>query len=264
MSSNKADQKRPVLWHIPVSHYNEKVRWALDFKGVECERKAPPPPAHMAVALWKTRGAEKTFPLLELDGRAIGDSTAIIAALEQRYPDPALYPEDAADLTRALELEDFFDEELGPHSRLLAFHHIRRDPEALSEFTAELLPPPMADNATARKVAAKGGSAFTEIRYRVSGEEAAELAAAKILEAFDRLELELERGGGEYLVGNRFSVADLTAASLLEPVVIPPEGPKRPDPPEPYEQFRAPLRERRGYKWVAEMFARHRRDATRP
>ena len=22
----------PMLWHIPLSHFNEKVRWALDFK----------------------------------------------------------------------------------------------------------------------------------------------------------------------------------------------------------------------------------------
>ena len=38
---------RPTLWHIPVSHYNEKVRWALDWKGIEHERRAPPPPLHM-------------------------------------------------------------------------------------------------------------------------------------------------------------------------------------------------------------------------
>jgi hypothetical protein len=23
----------PVLWHLDISHYNEKVRWALDYKG---------------------------------------------------------------------------------------------------------------------------------------------------------------------------------------------------------------------------------------
>jgi len=23
----------PVLWHFPISHYNEKARWALDWKG---------------------------------------------------------------------------------------------------------------------------------------------------------------------------------------------------------------------------------------
>ena len=24
----------PLLWHIPLSHYSEKVRWALDHKGI--------------------------------------------------------------------------------------------------------------------------------------------------------------------------------------------------------------------------------------
>ena len=32
---------KPILWHIEISHYNEKARWALDHKGVEHERRAP-------------------------------------------------------------------------------------------------------------------------------------------------------------------------------------------------------------------------------
>ena len=24
----------PVLWQLEISHYNEKARWALDYKGV--------------------------------------------------------------------------------------------------------------------------------------------------------------------------------------------------------------------------------------
>ena len=59
---------QPVLWHIEISHFNEKARWALDYKGVEHERRAPTPGAHMLVALWLTRGHNKTFPLLQLDG----------------------------------------------------------------------------------------------------------------------------------------------------------------------------------------------------
>ncbi len=70
----------PVLWHLPISHYNEKARWALDYKGVEHRRRPVPPPAHMAVAYAVTRGRGYTVPLLQLDGRAISDSTAIIAA----------------------------------------------------------------------------------------------------------------------------------------------------------------------------------------
>src|SRR5262245_8514181 len=94
----------------------------------------------MAVALWLTRGRCKTFPLLQLDGQAIGDSTEIIAALERRFPDPPLYPEDPEELRRALGLEEFFDEELGPHVRLYAFHEATKDPEVVERFTVDLLP----------------------------------------------------------------------------------------------------------------------------
>jgi glutathione S-transferase len=260
---SKADGD-PVLWHIPVSHYNEKVRWALDLKGVDAVRRTPPPGAHIAVAIWLTKGSGMTFPLLQLDGRAIGDSTEIIAALEARYPDPPLYPDDPAELDRALELEDFFDEELGPHSRLLAFHELGRSEPSLRQFTADILPASLAGNDRVVAVATKGTAAFARARYRVASEASADLARAKILAAFDRLEAELHAGPGDYLVGDRFTVADLTAASLFAPVVGPPEGPASPGRPPSYEDFCRPLRERPGFEWVEQTFSRHRQDAVRP
>ncbi len=251
--------QKPVLWHIEISHYNEKARWALAYKGVEHERRAPTPGAHMVVALWLTRGRHKTFPLLQLDGEAIADSTAIIAALERRFPDPPLYPEDPAERRRALELEDFFDEELGPHARLLAFHEATKDPATVERFTIDLLPGGLADIGPVRAGAMRFFSTFTGLRYGVKSDRRAELARAKIVAAFDRLESEL--GSGDYLVGDRFTVADLTAASLLYPLVRPPEGPVTPPSPEGFERFRAPLKDRPGYAWVERMFANHRHPA---
>jgi glutathione S-transferase len=247
----------PVLWHIVISHYNEKARWALDFKGIDHERRAPTPGAHMAVALWLTRGRHKTFPILELDGEAIGDSTAIIAALERRWPDPPLYPEDPEARRRALDLEDFFDEEVAPHTRLLACHEATRDPATVERFTVELLPGPLRDSAAARAGAGRFFSTFAGVRYGVKSEEAAGLARTKILAGLDRLDAEVK--GGSYLVGDEFTVADLTAASLLYPLVQPPEGPALPPRPEGFERFREPLTERPGFKWVEEIFRKHRR-----
>jgi glutathione S-transferase len=250
----------PTLWQIDVSHYSEKARWALAWKGVEHRRRSPIPGAHMAFALWLTRGAQTTFPVLTLDGRHIGDSSAIIAALEERFPDPPLYPSDRERRWRALDLESFFDEELGPHIRQLAWHELSGDPESFAGVMERTAPAPLAriSGATARY-----GRAYTGLRFGAGSAETAERSRAKVLAALDRLDAELEANGGEYLVGESFSVADLTAASLFYPLVGPPEAPLPPDQPMPegFESFRAPLKERPGFRWVAEMFRRHRKPA---
>src|SRR5687767_4386381 len=75
-----------VLWHLKVSHYNEKARWALDYKRLPHVRRAAVPGRHHKIAEELTGGS--TFPVLVLDGEAIGDSTRIIEALERRCPDP--------------------------------------------------------------------------------------------------------------------------------------------------------------------------------
>jgi len=255
-------QSKPVLWHIEISHYSEKARWALDRKGIDHDLRAPLPGAHMVAALWLTRGEHKTFPVLQLDGRTIGDSSSIIAALEELQPEPSLIPAGPAERRRALELEEFFDEELGPHVRLLGFYEVTRDSEAIDSFTGTLLPSSVASSGAARAVGARGASAFARLRYRVADEGAADLAREKILVALDRLEQELDAGDGRHLVGDGFTVADLTAASLFMPLVQPPEGPNHLDYPEPFKRFRDPLRERPGFRWVAETFARERRPVT--
>lgn len=254
--------ERPILWHITVSHYSEKVRWALDFKRVEHVRRAVPPPAHMALAYALTRGRGYTLPLMRIDGEVFGDSSAIIAALERGYPEPPLYPSDPDDRRRALELEDFFDEELGPYARRLGFHELRSDPEGMARVTGAMLPGNIGANERVANAAGRIGKSFTALRYGTESEVDADVARKRIVAALDRLEEELGEGAGDYLVADRFTVADLTAASLLYPLVRPPQAFRLPDPSPAYERFLAPLRERRGFEWVLEMFARHRAPAS--
>lgn len=248
---------KPILWHITISHYSEKARWALDHKRVEHKRRAVVVPgSHIPVALWMTHGAHATFPVLEIDSRRIGDSSAIIAALEERFPDPPLHPRDPEERRRALELEDYFDEELGPAARLLPFHELGNDPELLRRIIERTSPAALARRSGAASVYAR---AYTAMRFRVRGDAGADQARQTALAAIDRLEAEL--GDGEYLVGDSFTVADLTAASLFYPLFVPEGGPLPVDTqlPAGLERFREPLKERRGFKWVSEMFRRHRK-----
>ena len=252
-----SDQE-PILWQIQVSHYSEKVRWALAHKGIEHRRRTPIPGSHIPIALWLTRGGQITFPVLEMDGRRIVDSTAIIAALEERFPDAPLYPSDPGQRERALELEDFFDEEVGPHTRRLAFHELSRDPERLAPLLERTTPAPLN---RMRRISMAYAKTLTALRFAAGSAQAADRSRAKIIAGLNRLEQEL--GDGEYLVGDSFSVADLAAASLFYPIVLPEEGPVPPDEPPArgLQRFRERLEGRRGFKWVAEMFRRHRKPA---
>ena len=251
---------RPTLWHISVSHFSEKVRWALDYKGVPYDARTPFPGLHMPLALWLTRGRGYTVPVIDIEGERIGDSTAIIAALEERRPEPRLYPGAAAQRCRALSLEDWLDEELGPYVRRFVFHSLMNDPDCFAEIGAQIAPRAFdAIGPTGRRCV----EAMIVRRYRAHDDAAAESALARILAGFDRLEAEL--GAGDYLAGDAFSVADLTAAALLYPLVRPPEATLTiARMPEPVETLQAQLRTRRGYRWVEEMFRRHRRPTGGP
>jgi len=250
--------QKPTLWQIDISHYSEKARWALEHKGVDHSRRSALPGTHIPIALVLTRGAQPTMPVLQIDGENVGDSTAIIAALEQRYPDPPLYPADPGERARALELEDWFDENLGPHARLLPFYELIQEPEIFAAVAAESVPGPLG---RAKPVVGAYARTYTSLRFNANSDEKAERAREAIVAALDKLEAELEQGEGEFLVGDGFSVADLTAASLFYPLVVPPEGPLRTDLPRPpaLERFRESLSDRRGYKWVEETFRKHRR-----
>ena len=242
-----------VLWHIELSHYNEKVRWALDFKGVAHERRAPVPGLHGGYAAVLTRGRSRRFPVLDLAGRRIGDSTAIIAALEERHPEPPLYPEDPADRARALELEDFFDEQLAPQLRAFAWFYILQDSSAVVE---SLMPRAGGRRRGVMHAVAPVMGVAMRRDYGIT-EASAQQARRDVVAAMDRLEAELGPSG--YLVGDGFSVADLTAASLFTPALLPPE---RQYPPgivvEPMRELGDELGARPGGAWVTEMFARHR------
>ena len=250
--------RRPTLWHVPLSHYSEKARWALDYKRVPHARRAVLGGLHPLVTFIVTRGRHQTVPALTLDGRGIGDSSAIIAELERRFPDPPLYPREPDGLRRALELEEFFDEEVGPYLRRLAYHEIIGSREALEELTFKQVP-------TVRrawlKPTMRGVALFLDARFSIRSADKAREAEAKVMAGLERLERELD--GNEFLVGDTFTVADLTAAALLYGLVLPPEGPWHPaNIPEPWRRRTEALRDRPAFRWIEQTYARHRAPAT--
>lgn len=242
-----------ILWHIELSHYNEKARWALDYKEIPYTLRTPLPGLHGFAALAITRGKQRRLPVLDLDGRRIGDSTAIIAALEDYRPDPPLYPSDREERIRALNLEDYFDEELGPRLRRYVWQYTLDDTSA----TVESL---MASASPVRKrVMAKIVPLMRPVvrkDFDVNEAAAAE-ALAGIRAAMDRLESELQPSG--YLVGDSFTVADLTACAMFTPLLAPPQRPYAPAKVAPQVmELREELAARPGGKWIEEMYARHR------
>lgn len=244
----------PVLWQLQISHYVEKVRWALDYKRVPHLRRSLLPGVHIREAKRLT-GDSSTVPVLTIEGRSIGDSTRIIAAIEQCWPTPPLYPDDPAWRRRALELEEFFDEELGPHIRRAFYDEVLPHAELLVPLFTE--GDPVA--AQALRQALPALCAGIRQRFAITAESVAE-SRARTAAAMDRLERELSPSG--FIVGNVFTVADLTAAALFYPVVSPPEFPypmvADEDLSDSWRAFHDSLAQRPGGRWVADIYRRYR------
>jgi glutathione S-transferase len=242
----------PVLWHLKVSHCNEKARWALDYKGVAHERRAIEPGPHRAVA--KRLTGKRTFPILEINGEVIGDSTEIIARLEDLYPEPPLYPRDASDCQRALALEEFFDEELGPYVRRLVIASLLGHRKMMLEtFSPDL--------ARWRRVMSPLIYPVLRRRLREAFEvsrSSIDAAYAKVAAAGERFQAERTASG--YLSEGGFSVADLTLAAMVSPAVAPETFPY----PQPQRDHplvapvRSALRRCGLSAFAHEMYARHR------
>ena len=243
----------PVLWHLEVSHYNEKVRWALDYKRVPHVRRAVTP------ALQELRArrlrAGRTVPILQVNGSAIGDSTRIIEEIERRWPEPPLYPSDPEERRRALELEEYFDESCGHDLRRVLFNDNLTEPE---KFRGMLYGPDHPRRGLL-KALSPVLARVVKWRYEIQPDRVAH-SRDVVRAALHKVEAEVGPGG--YLVGDSFTVADLTAASILAPIVVPPEFPYiKLHPDERAAQsreFRASLKHLPGFKWVEDMYARHR------
>jgi glutathione S-transferase len=237
----------PVLWQYNFSNFNEKARWALDFKGIPHRRQSLLPGGPRAMA-FSVRG---TLPVLDLDGERIVDSTRIIDALERRFPEPPLYPADPTERRAALELEDFFDEQAGHELRRAGFYEWGSDPA----FVSSLLTTGRGPGTRAfMRAVLPGAMIYARRRYRIYPADAEE-ARRRLSVALDRIAEETADTG--YLVGASFTVADLTAAALLFPLAWPTEL-QYSYPTAPQWIGLKPHSEHPAVDWIREMYRRHR------
>jgi glutathione S-transferase len=91
------------VYRIPFSTNVERVALAAAHKGVEVEWVDVDPRDRSPVL---AVSGQELVPVLEADGEVLWDSPRILAWLEERHPEPPLYPRDEA---RRAEVETFLD-----------------------------------------------------------------------------------------------------------------------------------------------------------
>jgi glutathione S-transferase len=242
------------LRHFRGSHYNEKARWALDWKQARHKRVSLLPGLHAREVLKLT--GQRAVPILRLDERWIAGTAAIIAALEARYPDPPLYPANAHERAEALAIEKRFDDDWGPRIRRAAFGQILPTPAYIAAiFAAGKNPVERAAFAALLPMAVplvKQVNGITGPESIADGEVAFDEAFAFVAQ---------KSAATGFLVGGTFTVADLTAAAFLALAVDMEGTPMAKPKPAPesvlaWQQRRASLP---AVAWVKRIYAAHRR-----
>ncbi len=216
------------LLTIRPSHFNERARWALDRFELPYVEAPYMPMLHAgpvaAVLLPNRKGQSDrvstrlSTPVLIADGQILADSEAIVAWVSRRFGD------DRSSLhwsPRAAELDHQFSERLGADARRLAYHYILDEREGMRELAERNVSPGQARLFVAllplirRTIRAK---------LRVNEEHAAR-SLVRIEETFAAIDERLA-DGRPYLLGDRFSAADLGFASMSALVLLiqPSEG----------------------------------------
>lgn len=207
---------------ISISHYVEKVKWALHRAALSYTEESHIPGLHALITLWHTQGRHRATPVLIDGDQVIPDSTAIFAHLTTKYGQKWLYaPADA------LELEERFDRNIGPHTRRFIYQQLFDSGLSVADIFAQdvvpawqkaLLPlvAPVIKEGMIRDMAIHPLAAENS---RITFEKEFEFVA-------DRL-----RDGRPYLCGDQLSAADLAFAALSAPVILPKGyGARLPDP----------------------------------
>jgi glutathione S-transferase len=215
-------------------------------------------PGFHGFAVRRAGSPRTSVPVLQVDGKVIGDSTDILVWADAHAPaERKIYPPEARLRADVDATEHDFDEGLGPHlRRVVYFHLLPRRSVVIS----------LCDVNTPRwqGVALRAGFPVLRALMRRSmriDERTAARSLDEVRRTFDAIEKRLG-DGRRYLVGDRFTAADLTFAALVGPAVQPEEHPVRfPDASELPTEAAALLREtqeRPAGQFVKRMYKEHR------
>jgi len=202
-----------ILYQFAISHYCEKARWALDYKGIKFELKNLLPGPHI---LKTKKLAQKTsVPILVHDGETIQDSTEIITYLDAKYPEKSLTPQNKNLKKEAIKLEEYLDRNVGIHLRRYFYNTLLADKPLVTSLLLQNGP-----SYGPKLYAVIFPLVRTMMRKSMNiNPEAAKRSEKKLTDALERLNQLY--GKKKFLVGDEFTRADLTAASLLAPLCMP-------------------------------------------
>lgn len=202
------------LYQFAISHYCEKVRWALDYKKINYEAVTLLPGQHVNVIRQLT-GSDTSVPVLDHNGHIVQGSAQILDYLDETFPENPLTPSDPEIREQALSWEKRLDDEAGPAVRCYSYHHFLKRPKAVVPLLTAGTP------FYNRFLVSLAFSRVDEVmrKWMNINDKTAD-KSRKVME--DMLtELADAYGKQPFLAGDRFSRADLTAAALFAPMFQP-------------------------------------------
>jgi len=214
-----------TLLTIPISHYCEKARWALERAGIPYREQRHIQGIHTIAS--RRAGGGATVPVLVTEQQVLGDSALILAWADERTePERRLFPAGRAERLEAEALCRRLDERLGPAARRLTYIHMLPHRAVLFEYNNQGVP--VWEDRTMRWA---WPVVFAFARRALAIKPGVEVQDELVLwDEMDNVAAILS-DGRPFLAGERFGAADLTFASLSAAVIWPPSyGVALPDP----------------------------------
>ena len=237
---------------FPHSHYCEKARWALDHKSVSYQPVAIMPGFHMITVRRYAPGT--SVPVLLDDSTVIQGSGEIIDYLDQKITGCPLTPTDKQERKLCMEIERETGEGIGEGLRQILYSRLLLYPDFIRYcFTHPL-------SWMHRQVFTLLYPVLRSKMHQgyVISPQSVEKARRDFHDGMDKLAGII--GDKQYMVGGQFSRADLSVASMLSLLVMPPEHPF-PWKEIPDDEIRSFLDEYRLHPvslWVKDIYRRHR------